>query len=113
MNDFIRGVLDGVRAVLFGHRTPGRHCRPAPAVAPRALPTRLIPEVLGARLVVARRHREARHVPPLPEPRAQWYPPAPWGRPLTVVRPYVLASMGEEWRTVPAGTRPFSWGAAL
>ncbi|HET6352720.1 hypothetical protein [Streptomyces sp.] len=42
-------------------------------------------------------------MPTLPEPRAQWFPPAPWERPLTLVRPYVLASLGEDWRHAEPG----------
>lgn len=116
MAEIIRVALEWVRSILWGRRTPSRHSRPAaPPVAPPALPARLTPDVPGARLVVARRHREARRVRrvPLAQPTAQWFPPAPWEAPLTVVRPYVLASLGEEWRTAPAGTRPCSWGAAL
>ncbi|WP_405998620.1 hypothetical protein [Streptomyces sp. NBC_00829] len=100
MTDLIRTTLEWVRRVLGGRRAPGRHCRPAPAVA---LPTALTPDVCGARLAVARRHREARHVPLLPEPRAQWFPPAPWERPMTLVRPYLLCHLGEEWRHAPTG----------
>ncbi|MDQ0942565.1 hypothetical protein QFZ67_004270 [Streptomyces sp. V1I1] len=42
-------------------------------------------------------------MPTLPEPRAQWFPPAPWERPLTMVRPYVLVSLGEKSRDAVTG----------
>ncbi|MGW7363268.1 hypothetical protein ACWGI8_07535 [Streptomyces sp. NPDC054841] len=42
-------------------------------------------------------------MPTLPEPRAQWFPPAPWGRPMALVRPYLLCHLGEDWRHVVTG----------
>ncbi|WP_406306662.1 hypothetical protein OH805_34555 [Streptomyces sp. NBC_00879] len=42
-------------------------------------------------------------MPTLPEPRAEWFPPAAWERPLTLVRPYVVASLGEDWRHAESG----------
>jgi hypothetical protein len=104
VTDLIRRVLEWVTAVLLGRRKLGRHRAQAPQVAAQV--TRpLSPAVCGSRLVAARTHRARRApcVPLLPEPRAQWFPPAPWERPLTLVRPYVLVSLGEEWRHVVTG----------
>jgi hypothetical protein len=108
VNDRIRKVLDWVTGLLLGRRKLGRHRRRSLPCASPALPqvTRhLSPDVWGARLVVARRQRaqSAPWVPTLPEPRAQWFPPAPWERPMTLVRPYVLCHLGEEWRHVMHG----------
>ncbi|MDQ0941470.1 hypothetical protein [Streptomyces sp. V1I1] len=102
MRDRIARTLDWVTLVLFGPQ--GRHRAQVPQAAAQA-PAQLNPAVCGARLVAARRHRARRapDVPTLPEPRAQWFPPAPWERPLTLVRPYVLVSLGEEWRHAASG----------
>lgn len=98
-------ALDWMRAVLFGPRTPGKHSRSVLLQeAPQAPRHRPSPDVWGARLVTARRHRRERHAAPpqalQPQVRAQWFPPAPWERTGALVRPYV-AHLGE----VPRSTR--------
>lgn len=103
--DFVTRLFAWLTGALGHRRTPGRHSRTdAPPAAPVA-PSQPSPYVCGARLVAARwlRERRAPDVPTLPEPRAQWFPPAPWERPLTLVRPYVLASLGEDWRHAEPG----------
>lgn len=113
MTETIRRALQWVTALLLGRRKLGRHRRPYLPSVPPALPQvaqHLTPAVCGARLVAARRHRARRApwVPTPPEPRATWYPPAPWERPLTLVRPYVLDSLGEEWRDAVTGKGAWS-----
>jgi hypothetical protein len=108
VTDPIRYFLEWVTAVLLGRRKLGRYRRPSLTCASPALPQvtgHPSPDVSGARLVAARRHRARRapDVPTLPEPRAQWFPPAPWERPLSPVRPYLLSHLGEEWRHVVTG----------
>lgn len=89
----------------FQRRTPGRHARPAtPPVVPPAPRRRPTPDVYGARLVVARGHREEKHIPPV-QPRA------PWEYTANLVRPYV-ASLGEAPRTARAGVQADPWGDA-
>ncbi|MGW7365621.1 hypothetical protein ACWGI8_19805 [Streptomyces sp. NPDC054841] len=102
MTETIRRALDWVTAVLIG--PPGRHRAQAPQAAAQAN-AQLDPAVCGARLVAARRQRERRApcVPTLPEPRAQWFPPTPWERPMALVRPYLLCHLGEDWRHAVTG----------
>ncbi|MGW7366536.1 hypothetical protein ACWGI8_24640 [Streptomyces sp. NPDC054841] len=102
--DFVTRLLGWVTVALLGRRTPGRHRAQVPQAAAQAH-AQLSPDVWGAGLGAARMHREGRApcVPTLPEPRAQWFPPAPWERPMTLVRPYLLCHLGEEWRYVVAG----------
>lgn len=117
---YLSHALEWVRGALFGPRTPGRHSRRAQArdvvqEAPQAAPWRLSPGVLGARLVVARRHRAERHTrhvqPPQPQGRAEWFPPHPWEDTGAMVRPYV-AHLGEAPRSARAGAQADPWGAA-
>ena len=76
---FVSRLLERVREALLGRRTPGKHRRAVAPSAPRLVTAVPSPDVWGARLRAARRHR-ARHAP-------------------VTVRPYVRASLGEEWRT--------------
>ncbi len=77
-------TLERVREALLGRRTPGKHRRAVAPSAPRLVPAVPSPDVWGARLGAARRRRHA--------------PLTVWDTGLTV-RPYVLVSLGEEWRT--------------
>ena len=78
-------TLERVREAQLGRRTPGKHRRAEAPSAPRLVPAVPSPDVWGVWLVAARLRRR-RHVPLTV-------------RPDVTVRPYVLASLGEVWRT--------------
>jgi hypothetical protein len=97
-------TLERVRAA-FRRRTPGRLSRPAmPQEAPQAPPARLAPDVWGARLVTARRHRKEWHTPHV-EPRAAWEHTG------ALVRPYV-AALGAPPGDSRTGAQGNPWEAA-
>ncbi|MFI1162130.1 hypothetical protein ACH4UM_00620 [Streptomyces sp. NPDC020801] len=121
MSDLIRTALVRVISVLLGRRAPGRHSNAyTPPAAPPAPRRRATPDVRGARLVVARRHRQERHAgAPYPPPyaeRAEWFPPRDWEAEeawdgtATMVRPYV-AHLDVMQRTARVGTEVDPWGA--
>lgn len=113
---YLSQLLAWVRGALLGPRTPGRHSRTAtPQAPPVARARRLAPNVLGARLVAARRHRTGQPTGPVqapqPRERAEWFPPRPWDHTGALVRPYV-AHLGEAPRSARAGAQAHPWGAA-
>lgn len=87
-------LLEWVTTALVGRRAPGKHAR---VTSPPAAP-----------LVVAR-PRHSRHTPPVPQPRAQWFPPHPWEDTGAMVRPYVTLLAGTP-RTTRVGVHVDPWG---
>ncbi len=103
----ITQVLEWVRAVLFGPRTPGRHRRHATPVTPRRAQLPLFPYVLGARLITVRRLR-AKVRPALPQPFRDWEAEEAWEPTGALVRPYV-AHLGASPRSNRADAQGTPW----
>jgi hypothetical protein len=102
--------LERVRAVLRRRRTPGRHSSAhVPQEVPQTLPAPPRPDVLGARLVVARRHRPGPAQASQAQPRAEWFPLRPWEDTGSLVRPFV-AHLGDPPRNANPRPHADSWG---
>jgi hypothetical protein len=106
-------MIERVRGA-FRRRKPGRHSSAhVPQETSQALPAPPRPDVWGARLVVARRHRPERHTGPAQasqaQPRAEWFPPRPWEDTGALVRPFV-AHLGDPPRNVNPRSHADSWG---
>lgn len=120
---FVSQLLEWVRVALFGRRTPGRHSSAhTPKEAPQAPRTAPRPDVMGARLVTARRTRRDRRpappvdpYPPQPQGRAEWFPSRDWEAEEAwepagaLVRPYVDA-LGVTPRNGRTGAQADPWG---